>query len=92
MQCLPTMAFVVFLTEQTILILNLIFSQSRLKTLDVEIKIAPFKTDIFRSDPALYVSGNGYRTGLSLVLDAQLDEYSVTNGKFDGFKVNLLVY
>ena len=43
MQCLPTMAFVVFLTEQTILILNLIFSQSRLKTLDVEIKIAPFK-------------------------------------------------
>lgn len=38
-------------------------------------------------DPPLIVSGNGYRMGLSLVLDAQLNEYSVTNGKFDGFKV-----
>ena len=33
------------------------------------------------------VNGNGYRMGLSLVLDANLDDCSVTNGKFDGFKV-----
>jgi hypothetical protein len=25
--------------------------------------------------------------GLSLVLDANVNDYSVTNGKFDGFKV-----
>lgn len=25
--------------------------------------------------------------GLSLVLDADVNDYSVTNGKFDGFKV-----
>ena len=42
----------------------------------------------YSPDPPLIVSGNGYRMGLSLVLDAQLNEYSVTNGKFDGFKVS----
>ena len=25
--------------------------------------------------------------GLTLVIDANLDDFSVTNGKFDGFKV-----
>ncbi|KAI9552641.1 putative amiloride-sensitive sodium channel [Daphnia sinensis] len=35
----------------------------------------------------LHVSGNGYRMGLALVLDANIEDYSVTNGKFDGFKV-----
>uniref|UniRef100_A0A0P5S1Q7 Sodium channel protein Nach n=1 Tax=Daphnia magna TaxID=35525 RepID=A0A0P5S1Q7_9CRUS len=37
----------------------------------------------------LQVSGNGYRMGLTLVLDANLDDCSVTSGKFDGFKVLL---
>lgn len=37
----------------------------------------------------LQVSGNGYRMGLTLVLDADLDDCSVTSGKFDGFKVLL---
>jgi len=35
----------------------------------------------------LRVGGNGYRMGLALVMDAKLSDYSVTNGKFDGFKV-----
>ncbi|KAI9565143.1 putative amiloride-sensitive sodium channel [Daphnia sinensis] len=35
----------------------------------------------------LHVGGNGYRMGLALVLDADIEDYSVTNGKFDGFKV-----
>ncbi|XP_046649315.1 pickpocket protein 28-like isoform X2 [Daphnia pulicaria] len=35
----------------------------------------------------LRVSGNGYRMGLALVIDADIEDYSVTNGKFDGFKV-----
>ncbi|XP_046649312.1 pickpocket protein 28-like [Daphnia pulicaria] len=35
----------------------------------------------------LKVNGNGYRMGLSLVLDADLNDCSVTSGKFDGFKV-----
>ena len=35
----------------------------------------------------LKVAGNGYRMGLALVIDAKVDDYSVTNGKFDGFKV-----
>lgn len=39
------------------------------------------------SDKPLRVNGNGYRMGLSLVLDADVNDYSVTNGKFDGFKV-----
>jgi len=33
------------------------------------------------------VAGNGYRMGLALVIDAKVNDYSVTNGKFDGFKV-----
>lgn len=33
-------------------------------------------------------NGNGYRIGLSLVIDADVEDYSVTNGKFDGFKVS----
>ncbi|XP_057370231.1 pickpocket protein 28-like [Daphnia carinata] len=41
-----------------------------------------------RHEP-LQVSGNGYRMGLTLVLDADLDDTSVTSGKFDGFKVLL---
>ena len=43
---------------------------------------------ILRNAP-LKVSGNGYRKGLSLVIDAKVNDYSVTNGKFDGFKVVL---
>jgi hypothetical protein len=35
----------------------------------------------------LKVAGNGYRMGLALVIDADVNDYSVTNGKFDGFKV-----
>lgn len=35
----------------------------------------------------LKVNGNGYRMGLALVIDADVEDYSVTNGKFDGFKV-----
>ena len=38
----------------------------------------------------LRVTGNGYRMGLSLVIDAKLDDYSVTTGKFDGFKVSYI--
>ena len=33
------------------------------------------------NDP-LYVSGNGYRQGLALVLDAQVDDYAVKDNKF----------
>jgi acid-sensing ion channel, other len=33
------------------------------------------------------VNGNGYRMGLALILNADINDYSVTNGKFDGFKV-----
>jgi len=29
--------------------------------------------------------------GLALVLDAKVSDYSVTNGKFDGFKVPLKI-
>ncbi|XP_057370230.1 pickpocket protein 28-like [Daphnia carinata] len=35
----------------------------------------------------LRVNGNGYRMGLTLVIDAKLRDFSVINGKFDGFKV-----
>jgi len=35
----------------------------------------------------LFVSGNGYRQGLSLVLESDVEDYAVTNGKYDGFKV-----
>jgi len=35
----------------------------------------------------LRVNGNGYRMGLNLVIDANVEDYSVTTGKFDGFKV-----
>lgn len=38
------------------------------------------------SEP-LRVNGNGYRMGLNLVIDANVDDYSVTTGKFDGFKI-----
>ena len=38
----------------------------------------------------LRVNGNGYRMGLSVVIDANLDDCSVTNGKFDGFRVSKL--
>lgn len=34
------------------------------------------------------VSGHGYRMGLAVVLDADVSDYAVTNGKFDGFKVS----
>ncbi|XP_046452024.1 sodium channel protein Nach-like [Daphnia pulex] len=40
-----------------------------------------------RNYQPLQIDGNGYRMGLSLVLDANVNDYSVTNGKFDGFKV-----
>lgn len=40
-----------------------------------------------RMQEALKVKGNGYRMGLSLVIDANVSDYAVTNGKFDGFKV-----
>ena len=45
---------------------------------------------MYRLHPLLYASGNGYKMGLSLVLNVALDEYSVTNGKSDGFKVSYL--
>ena len=35
----------------------------------------------------LRVSGNGYRMGLAVILNADIEDYGVTNGKFDGFKV-----
>lgn len=35
----------------------------------------------------LRVSGNGYKMGLAVVLNADLADYSVTTGKFNGFKV-----
>ena len=37
----------------------------------------------------LKVNGHGYRMGLSVVLDADTEDYSVTNGNFDGFKVRI---
>lgn len=40
-----------------------------------------------RAHEPLRVNGNGFRMGLTLVIDANLDDCSVTNGKFDGFKV-----
>ena len=33
------------------------------------------------------MNGNGYRMGLAVILNADINDYSVTNGKFDGFKV-----
>ena len=33
------------------------------------------------------VNGNGYRMGLNLVIDTNVEDYSVPTGKFDGFKV-----
>lgn len=45
-----------------------------------------------RSHEPLNVSGNGYRMGLALVLNANISDYSVTNGKFDGFKVSNLLF
>jgi hypothetical protein len=35
----------------------------------------------------LRVNGNGYRMGLNLVIDTNVEDYSVTTGIFDGFKV-----
>ncbi|XP_032777886.2 pickpocket protein 28 [Daphnia magna] len=35
----------------------------------------------------LQIDGNGYRMGLTLVLDANVNDSSVTNGKYDGFKI-----
>ena len=33
------------------------------------------------------VNGNGYRMGLNLVIDTNIEDYSVPTGKFDDFKV-----
>ena len=41
----------------------------------------------YSNHETLLVSGNGYRMGLALVIDADIEDYSVTNGKYDGFKV-----
>ncbi len=40
-----------------------------------------------RNYQPLQIDGSGYRTGLTLVLDATVNDNSVTNSKFDGFKV-----
>lgn len=42
---------------------------------------------VVSSREQLFVSGNGYRQGLSVVLNSDVDDYAVTNGKYDGFKV-----
>jgi len=78
----------VFLTEPFTTILNLDYIR-RILTISVPFNLY-FQINLIKysPDPPLIVSGNGYRMGLSLVLDAQLNEYSVTNGKFDGFKVS----
>ncbi|XP_046452018.1 pickpocket protein 28-like [Daphnia pulex] len=41
----------------------------------------------YNANEPLRVNGNGYRMGLNLVIDANVEDYSVTTGKFDGFKV-----
>lgn len=48
------------------------------------VRLFPLST----SKKLLNVTGKGYRTGLSLVLNANVEDYSVTSGKFDGFTVS----
>lgn len=42
---------------------------------------------LLRNDQILEVKGNGYRMGVTMVLNADIENYSVTNGNFYGFKV-----
>lgn len=60
----------------------------RLKIATEPVKSATNQVQHFiRNYQPLQIDGNGYRMGLTLVLDANVNDYSVTNGKFDGFKV-----
>lgn len=38
----------------------------------------------------LHTGGNGYLSGLTLTLDANIADYGTTSGRYYGFKVSLL--